>query len=184
MDTDRSYIAAWQRGNIKAYESLVIRYQKRLIGVAFQMLGNWEDAREAAQDSFVKAYQAVGDFDASKTFSTWLYRILINTCIDYRRRRNSVRDAIGIAPFQLGYLEPKTPEEDALESDDCRIVRNAMETLSPRHRAVVTLRDLEGLSSREVSQIMDCSEATVRVHLFNARRKLRKALRPMKLGMI
>ncbi len=179
MDTDLLDIEACRKGDTKAYEVLVQRYQKQLVGVAHQMLGDWEDAREAAQDAFVKAYQALDDFDSRKRFSTWLHRILTNTCIDYRRRRSILPAAGGIAPFDLGQKEALNPEENLVANERRRILADAMATLSPRYRAVISLRDLQGLSSREVGEVLGCSEATVRVHLFHARRKLKKALRPV-----
>ena len=180
MKTDRSDILECQQGNLQAFERLVRCYQQHAIGVAYQMLGDWEDARDAAQDAFIKAYQAINSFDVSRCkFSTWLYRILINTCIDYHRRRDAVTEAIGITPFSGFYQEPPAPDHDIEASEHRAILKQALDRLSDRHRAVVTLRDLQGLSCREIGEIMACSEATVRVHLFHARRKLKKILRPL-----
>jgi RNA polymerase sigma-70 factor (ECF subfamily) len=143
------------------------------------MLGNWEDVREAAQDMFVKAFQAIEAFDISKPFSTWIYWILINTCVDYRRRRAVVTEAIGITPFSAFNSARYTLDQGVEAFENRNILSHALRKLSDKHRVVITLRDLQGLSSREVSQVLKCSEATVRVHLFNARRQLKKALRPL-----
>jgi RNA polymerase sigma-70 factor (ECF subfamily) len=178
MEPDLPDIKECMAGNCQSFERLVRRYQHRAVSVAYQMLGDWEDAREAAQDAFVKVYQALHTFDVSKKFSTWMYRILINTCIDYRRRREVVTETLGITPLSLFARDDHTPDQDVEASEHRVILARALNRLSPKHRAVITLRDLQGLSSREVSDIMECSEATVRVHLFNARRQLKKALRP------
>lgn len=177
LDNDRMDIVECRQGNAQAFERLVKRYQKRAVGMAYQMLGDWEDAREAAQDVFVKVYQAIHAFDLSRSFSTWLYRILINTCIDYRRRRDALSEAVGITPLSAFYQPQRTPDQEVEESEHRALLMRALEKLSPKHRAVITLRDLQGFSSREVSDIMDCSEATVRVHLFHARHQLKKVLR-------
>lgn len=179
MNQDRSDILECRHGNVNAFESLVTRYQHQAVAIAYQMLGDWEDAKEAAQDAFVKVYQALDSFDLSRTFSTWLYRILINTCIDYRRRRSVLSEAVGITPFGPFTHEQRTPDAELEAHEHRALLSNALERLSPTHRAVITLRDLHGLSCREVSDIMECSEATVRVHLFNARRKLKKLLLPL-----
>lgn len=179
MNPDISDIQACRRGDSQAFEHLVRRYEKRAVSTAYHMLGNWEDAREAAQDMFVKAFQAIGNFDPSKSFATWIYRILINTCIDYRRRREISAEAIGITPFSMLSSDIRTVDPAAENFENRDILARALSKLSDKHRAVITLRDLQGLSSREVGRILKCSEATVRVHLFNARRQLKKVLRPL-----
>lgn len=179
MNYDRSDILECRQGNLKAFERLVTRYQQHAIAVAYQMLGDWEDAKEAAQDTFVKVYLSLESFDPSRTFSTWLYRILINTCIDYRRRRSALAETVGITPFRPISEDQSAPDVEFEANEHRALLSKALARLSPKHRAVITLRDLQGLSSREVSDIMDCSEATVRVHLFNARRKLKTLLIPL-----
>lgn len=178
MDPDHADIVECRQGNLNAFERLMARYQQQAVAVAYHMLGDWEDAKEAAQDAFVKVYQALDSFDVARSFSTWLYRILVNTCIDYRRRRSALSDAVGIMPLSLlGQAQP-APDAEVEANEHRALVSKALAHLSPKHRTVITLRDLQGLSSREVSDILDCSEATVRVHLFHARRKLKKLLTP------
>ena len=122
MNPDQPDIMACRRGDRQAFERLVQRYQHRAVSTAYHMLGNWEDAREAAQDMFVKAFQAIEAFDISKSFSTWIYRILINTCIDYRRRRAVVTEAIGITPFSTFTSDRYTLDQgvEVFENRDIR----------------------------------------------------------------
>ena len=178
METDLSDIVLWRAGDRQAFERLVRRYQQPVITVAYRMLGDWEDAREAAQDTFVKVFQSVNGFDLSRKISTWLYRILVNTCIDYRRRQNVATESIGITPLGLFEQADHAPDRDLELSEYRELLDRALQQLSPRHRAVITFRDIQELSCHEISEIMQCSEATVRVHLFHARRALKKTLSP------
>ena len=180
-------------GEASAFRELVERYQQRAYSVAFGVLGNSEDARDVAQDSFLKAFKSLSRFRETSSFYTWLYRIVFNMAIDYRRKRyrqvelpvGRARDldatSYGIENTSRSPLLAKIPTPDqSLERNQIgAAIKEAIESLSPEHRAVVVLREIEGLSYSEISKVIKCSKGTVMSRLFHARRKLQKKLKEM-----
>ena len=169
---DAEIIRQCQRGDQRAYKALVERYQDRAFWVAFNMLGNQEEARDVVQDAFVRVFRAIHRFDFNMSFYTWLYRIVSNLSIDQLRklkRRRPVRlDDLGDSPG--GLSESRTPH-DRLEDDETRReVRTVLDQLPPHYKIVLVLRDLEGLSCKEIAAVTGASHPTVRWRLHTARK--------------
>ncbi len=175
-------------GDGSAFDEMTRRYSERAYSVAYQMLANHDDARDLVQDAFLEVFRTLERFNTQYRFSTWLYRILINKCINYRKREArrrmfyfsdyGTRNGGAGRQFSLSNLASpeKTPHE-VLENDELkRSIMAALDTLSERHRTVVVLFDLEGLSHKQIAEILQCPEGTVMSRLHHGRLKLKRVL--------
>jgi RNA polymerase sigma-70 factor, ECF subfamily len=173
-------------GNDAAFDLLVARHQGRAYRLAWSLLRDAEDARDASQEAFLRVYRTVGSFRGDARFSTWFYRILVNLCLDHRRRGNwwrrlLVRDDGAGAPE--GAILDRQPAPVADPAD--RIERaqttsrlwSAVDRLTPQQRAVIVLHVQEELPTSQIAAVLGCSEATVRVHLHRAVTTLRGVVR-------
>jgi RNA polymerase sigma-70 factor (ECF subfamily) len=169
---DAEIIRYCQQGDQRAYAALVDRYQDRAFWVAFNMLGNQEDARDVVQEAFVRVFRAIHRFDFNMSFYTWLYRIVSNLSIDQLRklkRRRPVRlDDLGELAGELSGSE--TPSAGIEEDEMKREVRAVLDELPPHYKIVLVLRDLEGLSCKEIAAVTGASHPTVRWRLHTARK--------------
>jgi RNA polymerase sigma-70 factor (ECF subfamily) len=163
------------------FGDLVGHLQRRASRIAFHYLRDFEDADEAVQDAFVRAYRHIGRYDESWPFEVWFSRILVNACLD--RVKSRTRRARWVSPLpeaQDGWREPvapeRSPESRALAAETSLAVRAAIDRLPDRQRLVVLLSHLGGRSMREIAEITGLAESTVRVHLFRAVRRLRSTL--------
>ena len=177
-------IARAQKGDRRAFEILIERYHKRVYSVALGMVSDPESALDVSQEAFVKAYQSIGGFKGKSNFYTWIYRIAVNCSIDYLRREKKER--------ALGYDDEIRIEDEAQEgmsqelpSPDSTIRRSelkdailkAIETLPEEQRAAILLREIQGLSYKEIAEVLQCSKGTVMSRLHYARQKLQKKLK-------
>jgi RNA polymerase sigma-70 factor (ECF subfamily) len=165
-------------GDKAAFEYLVISYQRKVVGVAWRMLGNQEDARDAAQDTFLKAYKYLNSFDATQDFSGWLYRIAVNACRDIARKRQGSDRMISFeVEHEAGNFDrlasPDNVEAMAIKAQQRALISEALKSLSEKERSAVVLRDLEGLETEEVARILGSSPATVRSQISAGRAKIR-----------
>lgn len=183
---DEALVAASRRGDREAFRGLVERYFRRIVAVATGMLRNREDAQDVAQEAFIKAYRNLGTFKGDSSFYTWLYRIAVNLCIDAQRREARAalsHDPGGSAPDDPQGRESRdeTPSADPFERVRERElgerVLAALAELTPEHRAVILLREIEGLSYEQISHVMQCAKGTVMSRLHYARRRLQDRLR-------
>lgn len=169
-------IKSAQKGDQKAFQILVEKYRAQVAGIAYKMVGSYEDAKDISQIVFVKTYQNLGSFDTTKKLSTWLYRITINASIDFIRKHKKHRhEALESIAGEL--KEKKRDVEGTYKRSLIQwAIRKAMEVLNPKQRSVFVLRDLEGLDIKEVAQITGMPQATVRWYLHRARSRLREEL--------
>ena len=168
-----------------AFELMVDRHQARAYRLASSILGTEADARDVSQDAFIRLYESAGGFDGRSRFSTWFYRILVNLCIDHQRRNRWWRR---LAPLKTpggddadehAFDPPSSeagPEGEAMLKQSIRRLRPALDKLSPQQRAAVLLQTQEGFTSREIGEVLKCSEATARVHVHRGIAQLRKLL--------
>ncbi len=181
---DREWISRVQEGDATAFDRLIDKYKSRLYGVIYNMLGNHEDAADLTQDSFVKAYKSITSFKSKANFYTWLYRIGVNTALNFLKRRKEAHlslnewDEEGLEE-EPGYKELSSRETASgpLDREELQEKLNeALQKLSQEHRAVVVLHDIQGLRHQEVAKVLGCSEATARSRLFYAHQQLQALL--------
>ncbi|HLK85482.1 MAG TPA: RNA polymerase sigma factor [Candidatus Binataceae bacterium] len=169
------------RRDAQAFDLLVERYQARAYRLACSILGNEDDARDVSQDAFIRLYESAASFGARARFSTWFHRILVNLCIDHRRRNRWWRRLVPLAPADEPPIDPPSeepgPEREAIGRQSIAGLRRLLANLSPKQRAAVLLQVQEELSSREIAEVLQCSENTVRVHVHRGLAELRKALK-------
>jgi len=169
-----------RRGDLEAYDDLVRRYQERIYATIYHMTSNHDDANDLAQDTFIKAYQALKSFKGGSSFYTWVYRIAVNKTINFLKQRKgrahlSLNDLDLNAehdPDLVALISDKTPRREANLNELQEKLNEAMQKLSEPHRLVVTLHDVQGLAHEEIAEIMDCNIGTVRSRLFYARQQL------------
>ena len=156
-------------GDQAAFETLVARYERVLFNVAFRMLGDYEEARDAAQSTFVKVYEKLGTYDPERRFFSWMYRILMNECLNLRRRPAAGPFADGISDA----VADRAPAPDAVETAERRRdVKHAILALPPDYREVIVLRHFAALSYEEMSEAIGVPAKTVKSRLYSARQQL------------
>ncbi len=181
---DSTLVEASRNGEMAAYDELVRRYQERIYATIYHMTSNHEDANDLAQETFVKAYQALKSFKGDSSFYTWIYRIAVNKTINFlKQRKNRAHLSLNDLDFNaerdpdlVALISDKTPRRDIHLAELQEKLNAAMQKLSEPHRLVVTLHDVQGLSHEEIGKIMDCNTGTVRSRLFYARQQLQAYL--------
>lgn len=178
---EKAWIAEARNGKVAAYTQLVERYQEAMIRLAFTFLGNWEDAREAAQDAFVKAYGALAHFRSESRFSTWLYRILANHCKDQLRKRKLRQHLIFWQSKDADEPEPQAvtqshAQRDLLNDELGAGIQEAMQALPEQQRAVFSMRYFEDMRLEQIAEALQLSTGAVKAHLWQAGQKMKKRL--------
>jgi RNA polymerase sigma-70 factor (ECF subfamily) len=170
-DRDARIVEACLAGDGKAFRMLMDCYEKKLFNAAYRVLDDHEDAMDATQAAFVKAYENLHTFDTSRRFFSWIYRILLNESLNIlkaRRRFDSLSDTVPVTT--------KSPEERYGDEETGQRVHSALKDLKTDHRIVIVLKHYQGLSYREMSEIVGVPEKTVKSRLFSARRQLKDIL--------
>ena len=185
---DHSLVQRARSGDERAFRTLVERYQKKVYAVALAMVKDREEAMDVVQEAFVKVHRSLDSFKADATFYTWLYRITVNVCIDVIRRRGAMRsdsvefdERIGhdLAEANLGAVSSQlgsNPEKSVLQHELGQKIQEALEQIPEKHRAILLLRELDGLSYEELSQVLEIPKGTVMSRLVHARAKVQKLL--------
>ncbi len=171
-DDENAWIARSLKGDHEAFTELVTRYQKMIHALTFRMTGSMSDAEDLAQEAFIRAYQQLHTFEGGSKFSSWLYRIAMNACLNWRQRE-----------FRRGEVHNEWAANRMIESGDpsgkdsnSEDVQRALMRLPAKQRAAVVLTLCDGLSHAEAARVLGCSETTVSWRLFAARGKLRQWL--------
>ena len=166
------------RGNVNDFEKLVTAYEKNVYNLALRMVGDPEDAADMTQETFIKAYRALSSFRGDSKFSSWLYRIASNVCLDFLRSRSrhpqvslSTVDEDDRATFELPDMR-QNPEEQLMKKLGMEAVRRGLEQLPEQQRQILVLRELGGLSYAELAQTLGLEEGTVKSRIFRARKRL------------
>ena len=176
-DNDESLVERCRNGDANALEALVVRYQRPIYNAAFRVLGNAEDASDITQSVFLKVAERLDDYDPQYRFFSWIYRIALNESLNVLRRQGR-EDQMDDESEPAG-PERLDPERLASEAQVSRRVQGALMTLKIDDRAVLTLRHFSECSYREIAQILDLDEKTVKSRLFEARQRLRELLRDL-----
>ena len=171
-EDDREALEACRRGDREAFDRLVERYQRDVYRLCYRDLNNHEDASDTAQEVFLKAYRAIGSFRGDSAFSTWLYRIAVNTCLNFRAARKPAGQELPEA-----IVDPRPGAQSRVESDErSQRVREAVSRLPEKQRATVILKVYHDLTHEEVAGILGATVGTVKANLFHALGNLRKTL--------
>lgn len=183
---DRELVARAQKGDRQAFRSLFERYSRRAYSLAFGVVRNPDDALDVVQDAFIKAHRHLDKFEGQASFYTWLYRIVMNLAIDHLRknRRQKTVDFSEAAMDEGGLGEDSlipriiggNPGRALMDKEIRDRIGVALDELSDNHRAVLVMRELEGLSYEDMAQAMGCSKGTIMSRLFHARRNMQKRL--------
>jgi RNA polymerase sigma-70 factor (ECF subfamily) len=192
VDVDETLVAQAASGNREAFDELVRRYQSRMFQLVRILTSGDAEAEDLVQDTFVRAYRAVGRFRGDSTFRTWLHRIAVNVVRTHAARRNSRGDRRPLVHFARGEpLDPdhgddesaigRVPADEDLENAvvQRRMIDQALARLPPELRLLITLRDIQGLEYREIARITGLPIGTVESRIFRGRRRLRPMLEPL-----
>jgi RNA polymerase sigma-70 factor (ECF subfamily) len=183
-DLDWAIVQRVQNGEVSAFNQLVQKYRQSLFSIIYNMTGNREDATDIAQEVFIKAFQSINQFRGQASFYTWLYRIAVNSSITFIKRAKKQRfinyetiDETLVSSEILEYFTAKTKtEKGALLKELQEKLNEALQKLSPKHRIVVILHEVEGMNHKEIADITKTSEGTVRSRLHYAKRMLQAFL--------
>jgi RNA polymerase sigma-70 factor (ECF subfamily) len=170
-EPDARIVEACLEGDRKAYRVLMDRYEKKLFNAAYRVVGNYEDAADATQAAFVKAYEHLRTFDPSRKFFSWIYRILLNESLNIVKQR----ERFGEFSDDIA-AKTEDPEEHYADSETGRRIQSAIMHLKTDYRVVIVLKHFQGLSYREMSDVVGIPEKTIKSRLFSARRQLKDIL--------
>mgnify|MGYP006298554463 CR=1 FL=1 len=172
--TDSELIRNSKNGDMKAFQDLVERYQDKILWIAYQMIGDYEHARDISQEAFIRVYRSLDKFNFTSNFYTWLYRIVINLCIDFFRKQKPTHNSVSLSNIgavqDKGDSVVKTIERKELKEE----INEVLKLLPVKYKVVLVLRDIEGFSCKEIEQIVGYNHNTVRWRLFRARQIFKK----------
>ena len=185
-NVDQALVERVQKGDSKAFDLLVLKYQNRISKLIARFVRNQADVQDVAQEAFIKAYRALPNFRGESAFYTWLYRIAINTAKNHlvamgRKSPSYAVDVQEVEKYDASewLKEYATPERELLADEIQATVNTALEVLPPDLREAITLREIEGLSYEDIAQVMDCPIGTVRSRIFRARVAIDEKLQPI-----
>ena len=176
-----------QAGETEAFDELVTRYRTRIFGMIYNMVHSEQDAWDLAQDSFLKAWKSIKRFQGKSSFYTWMYRIVMNVTIDWLRKKQikgagtEFDDAVQLKEIDPASRTVPKAEElpyERMERSEVRTqIDNAIAQLTPEHRAVILMKETEGMQYHEIAEALGCSIGTVMSRLFSARKRLQSLLK-------
>lgn len=185
---DRTLVERSKKGDESAFKELVLKYQRKVYMIVYSMINSHQDTLELSQEVFLRVWRHLPSFEGSSSFYTWLYRITVNLCIDYYRRKRmkayEYDDTRGHAPTQeeegifplVSSASRETPTGRLLREELGAKIREAMDRLPPKHKLIFVLREEEGLSYEEIADVVGIPIGTVMSRLFHARHKLQEKL--------
>jgi RNA polymerase sigma-70 factor, ECF subfamily len=182
---ERALIQRCIAGDATAFEPLVEKYRQRVWRLAYQVLHDREEAWDVAQEAFVRAFHSLPSFRGQSAFYTWLFRITVNVATDRHRQRGAQARAFGperVTEEEWARTTPDPgggPEQQAARKEQRERIRSALDALPPKARTIIMLSDIEGLSYREIAEVLNCPIGTVMSRLHNARKRLKALLGPM-----
>jgi len=185
-DLDQALVERVQNGDKHAFDLLVRKYQHKLVSVISRYVNDWSECQDVAQETFLRAYRALGNFRGDAQFYTWLHRIAVNTAKNHlvAHHRRPPTDDIDVGDAEqfesgLRLRDNDTPERELMRQQMEQTVMRAVEALPEELKTAITLREVDGLSYEEIAQRMDCPIGTVRSRIFRAREAIELELRPL-----
>ena len=181
MDTRLAKLA--RKGDQRAFAEIVELYKDKLYHLGYRMTGNRQEAEDVVQETFLRVFNNLDRYDENQKFSTWIYRIATNLCIDRLRKRKNVYsldaesgDHEGLDGYSMLPSDDRTPESELMLSETQRVIHEAMETLPPKYKSVMVLRYMQDLSLQEISDVLDMPVTTVKTRVHRGREFMRKKL--------
>lgn len=189
-ESDETLVARVQQGDKRAFDLLVLKYQHKIFAVISRFIKDSSEVQDVAQDAFIKAYRALGNFRGESAFYTWIYRIAVNTAKNYLVSKGRRPPAYDIDAEEAeffagaeGFRDINTPENEMMKEQLQEVVFNAIEGLPEDLRRALTLREIDGLSYEEIAEEMSCPVGTVRSRIFRAREAVDKQISPLMPGI-
>lgn len=186
MHSEEYLVKQSMQGETRAFEELVSQYHNKIYALAYRYMGNEEDAYDMAQETFIKAFRSLRSFKGNSSFSTWLYRITTNVCLDELRRRKRRIVAISLdepLATQDGdevekEIADSSPGVDIIyeQKEFSQYIQQLLNEMKPEHKTAIVLRDVMGFSYEEIAEVMNCSMGTVKSRISRAREVLRKKI--------
>jgi len=190
---EKEIILKAQKGDQFAFEQLIYNYDKAVLSIAMKFIRDSDDAKDIYQEVFIRVYRSLKKFEFRSEFSTWLFKITTNVCLTYKSRKKEQvmvplqeefeEDNSGFNKVELVSKE-KSPEEESLSNDLQNFIGKAVGSLSERQRITFVLKHYEGYKIREIAEMLNCKEGTVKKYLFDAVKNLRKKLKPLEVYQI
>ena len=185
MIPDEIYVQKTIEGDPEAFNELVQRHHARIYGLAYRMLGNPDDASDATQEAFLEAYKSIQSFQFQSKFLTWMYRVGINVCQQYKRRSDSRQRALTSYTKDVlerdGKYTGEYPDRVLLKTERDQLIQQAINQLPSKQRLVITLFYMQQMKYREIAELLDCSEGTVASRLNTAVKNLKSKLEGLNL---
>ena len=183
---ENKLVIAAQNGDRLAFEELVYKYDKNVLGIAYSFINNNEDAKDIYQEVFLRVIKGIKKFEFRSEFSTWLYRITTNVCLTYRSQKKKYaytsldeepeEEESNPRSLSNTLTDSQTPDNDAMNSEISTQIENGLDKLSPQQRLVFTMKHYKGYKIKEISTMMNCSEGTIKNYLFMATQRMRDHL--------
>jgi len=167
--SDELLVEEFKEGNLSAFESLFQKYKTAIFNLSFRMMGNYEEAEDITQDIFVKSFQNLHKFRGDASFKTWIYKIGSTTCIDALRRKKSLWGILR----KITEVQKKS-DENTGSYDEKTWVQETLKKLPENQKLLLVLRYIQGFSNKEIAQILNCSEGSLKVKLYRARESFKK----------
>lgn len=187
--TEKELLRRSKEGHVASFEELISSHQQKVYNIALRMLTNEQDAFDASQEVFLKVYKNLDKFQENSSFSTWLYRITTNTCLDFIRKHKDRKNDVSIdaqvefddgeTSFQLKDKKVDV-EEEVLKKERRQVLLEAISQLNPEHRKMIVLRELQGMSYQEIAEITGANIGTVKSKINRARISLKNSLEKYK----
>lgn len=171
MNEDVELIQKFKNGQLQAFQMLVKKYQNTAINIAYSLVNNRQDAEDIAQESFIKVYRSIDSFKAEAQFSSWLYRIIVNTAYDFLRRKKHIPVSSSDIEY-MSAVDPKGTEDPCIKE----LIRDALIEIPFEYRSALVLREIEGLSYEEIARALKISIGTVESRIFRGRTMLKDIL--------
>ncbi len=185
-DNEKFLLERSKAGDVAAFEILIEAYQKKIFNLAYRIVGNYDDAGDLMQEALIRVFKSIANFKEQSSFSTWVYRITTNVCLDdIRKNKNKNKRVLSLDEeihLENGDMKRQIMSDDPLPDEIAereelrRIVSNAIDSLPEEQRLVITLRDIQGLSYGEIKEVLNCPSGTVKSKINRARKALKDVL--------